>query len=125
MHGTVAIVEDDTDIRELLAEVFESNGFAVVTVPDGEIGRIRHDCVSVDVFLIDLMLPRDTGIEVAARVRELFPGRHCLAMSASRAMLTLAAASGLFEEQFSKPFNLDALVDAARLHAGKAVSPEV
>jgi DNA-binding response OmpR family regulator len=118
MQRTVAVIEDDPAIRDLLNEVLQADGFDVLTEHDGNVDRIRRSCESAGVFLIDLMLPGRTGIDVAVGLHEAFPDRPLLAMSASRVMLDAAAASGMFHALFAKPFDLDQLVDEVRATTG-------
>jgi len=67
MGGDILIAEDDPDLRPLLAQTFETEGFDVTTFEDGE-GLLRHldaggrpDCI-----LLDLMMPRVSGLAVLA-----------------------------------------------------------
>jgi CheY-like chemotaxis protein len=110
MSKTVAVIEDDPDILDLLSEVLEADGYAVAPVPLPDLDLIRTTCGGASLFLIDLMLPRMSGIELAARVQSMYPDIPLVAMSASRIMLELADASGLFAAQFPKPFGLDSVV---------------
>ena len=109
MSTTVAVIEDDPDILDLLTEVLETDGYTVAGVPIPDMDLIRATCAEASLFLIDLMLPRMSGMELAALVQSTYPGIPLVAMSASRIMLELAEASGLFEAQFPKPFGLDSV----------------
>lgn len=124
MKPTVAVVEDDPDILELLGEILDVDGFHVTAFsrppsPDECAGRFRDGGRKPSVFVIDLMLPGMTGIELASRLRESeFRDTPMIAMSASRLMLEMAAGSGLFDATVAKPFNLDTLVEAIEQYAG-------
>jgi len=55
----VLIVDDDLDIRELLAEALEEQGFDVVTAANGleAITLVRNMTTPPSIILLDLMMP--------------------------------------------------------------------
>lgn len=111
MSRTVAVVEDDADILDLVREVLEVDGFQVAMFDAPDILRMVEMEPAPAVFLIDLMLPGMTGVELAANLRaSAFPTTPMIAMSASRLMLEMASASELFQHTIAKPFNLSTLL---------------
>lgn len=104
----IAVVEDETPVLELLRDVLESEGFSVLPFdhPDLLERHLESD-LRPDLFLIDIMLPGSTGIELAGILRQRgFAHTPMVAMSASKAMTAFAARSGLFRETLYKPFDL-------------------
>jgi CheY-like chemotaxis protein len=67
----VLVVDDDYDIREALSDVLASEGYSVVTAADGgeALDRLR-DGIRPDVMLLDLMMPRVSGVEVIDALRK-------------------------------------------------------
>lgn len=66
----VLVVEDDPDARRLFEMVAaEEAGLEVVGARDGQEALDRASAVQPDVVLLDLMLPRVDGYEVARRLR--------------------------------------------------------
>ena len=65
----VLLVEDQADIREVIAAFLEDLGFAVEAVEDGEQALERMRARAPDCVLLDLMLPRLTGQEVLRAMR--------------------------------------------------------
>ncbi len=64
------VVEDDTDIGQLLKFILEREGFAVEHIPDGGAALARLTSgPPVGLMLLDVMLPHATGQEVLAAVR--------------------------------------------------------
>lgn len=67
--GNVLIVEDDADVREMLAALLVSEGFHPVAAEDGLEGLhllrvVRHRAPDVPcLILLDLMMPRLSGNE--------------------------------------------------------------
>ena len=67
--GTILLIEDETEIAELLSLYFEKEGFRLVHAADGETGLQRLDERSPRVVLLDIGLPGIDGIEVCRRIR--------------------------------------------------------
>jgi CheY-like chemotaxis protein len=65
----VLIADDDADIRDVLADVLRRRGFEVATVADGESALAFVQRTAPCLLLLDLMMPRASGWEVAARMR--------------------------------------------------------
>ncbi len=67
--STVLVVEDDSDVRELIARKLAQAGFEVHTREDGQAGLEATSEVAPDIVLLDVMMPRLDGIEVCRRMR--------------------------------------------------------
>ncbi|MGZ3238538.1 MAG: response regulator [Burkholderiaceae bacterium] len=65
----ILIVDDDLDIRELLAEYLQKNGFKVSTAANGKQMRAALDESSVDLIVLDLMLPGEDGLALCRDLR--------------------------------------------------------
>jgi DNA-binding response OmpR family regulator len=66
----VLVVDDDADIRELVAFKLEQAGFEVTAAADGQLGLDAALRGRPDLVLLDLMLPKLSGLEVCRRLRE-------------------------------------------------------
>lgn len=64
MARRILLIEDDAYIRELYEEVLKNAGYEVVTGVDGEEGLAKASDGVYDLVLLDIMLPKLTGIEV-------------------------------------------------------------
>ena len=73
----ILIIEDDIDIRELIAEILGEEGYKTFTAENGKIGldyliacdaNERPDCI-----ILDLMMPVMTGIQVLERLQSDYP----------------------------------------------------
>jgi CheY-like chemotaxis protein len=67
---TVLVVEDEKELREMMCEVLELNGYTVVTAPEGQaaleaLERIDHLCL----VLLDLLMPGMNGWELMKQIR--------------------------------------------------------
>ena len=69
VHPRVVIIEDENDIVELVRYNFRKEGFDIESFANGKDGLeyIRHN--SVELVLLDVMLPDVDGMEICRRVR--------------------------------------------------------
>jgi two-component system phosphate regulon response regulator PhoB len=128
MSTQIVVVEDSRDIRELLQLLLESEGFDVRSLAHPRSIESLDPRAAPGAFLIDLMLPGTSGVELARRIRELgFVETPIIAISASRLMLEVARGSGLFADFIYKPFDLAQIVEclgtATASHPGPGVGP--
>lgn len=66
--GTVLIVDDDPHVREGLSNILEHAGHEILEAGDGKTALDRIDGDPVDLLLLDLQLPRLSGMEVLQQV---------------------------------------------------------
>jgi CheY-like chemotaxis protein len=113
---TILIVEDEPAVRELAADVLRDEGYDVMEARDGlEAMQIIDEHVPLSdhaaVVLLDLMLPRVSGLQILERLqqsKDLAP--PVVAMSASGTHLSQAAKAGA-HATLAKPFELTVLLD--------------
>jgi two-component system phosphate regulon response regulator PhoB len=67
--STILLVEDDADIRHLVAYKLTKAGFAVVEAPDGLAALRAAAQTPPDLVLLDVRMPRMSGIEVCRELR--------------------------------------------------------
>jgi diguanylate cyclase (GGDEF)-like protein len=66
----VLVVDDDKNLRKIIATNLELGGFDVLTASDGAEGlRVLDEQSAIDLVLLDVMMPRMDGYEVAERIR--------------------------------------------------------
>jgi DNA-binding response OmpR family regulator len=66
----VLVVDDDADIRELVTFKLEQAGYMVQAAADGQLGLDAALANPPDLILLDLMMPKLSGIEVCRLLRE-------------------------------------------------------
>ena len=69
----ILIVEDDVLLANSLKELLEGQSYQVDTVYDGEMGEEYALLGIYDLLILDVMMPKLDGFQVASRVR----ARHC------------------------------------------------
>lgn len=81
----VALVEDHQDIREQWAEVVDSSEHfsCVCTCSSAEEALRKIPVAGPEVILMDIFLPKMSGIECTARIKELLPETRILVVTAS------------------------------------------
>ena len=70
METKLLIVDDDSNICELLRLHFESEGYLVRTASDGIEGIHAFRAFNPDLVLLDIMMPRKDGWQVCREIRE-------------------------------------------------------
>jgi len=80
-RARLLIVEDQRSNRELIADMLTSEGYDVVTAQDG-VDALNQLAVPLpDVIISDLKMPRMSGFEFLAVVREKYPDVPLIAIS--------------------------------------------
>ena len=70
MNSNILVVDDDTELTELLSQYLEPEGFNVTCVHDGEMAVKKALNQSFDAIILDVMLPKLNGFEVLKAIRE-------------------------------------------------------
>ena len=65
----VLLVEDDTEISEMLKNFLMTENFEVVTAYDGESACEKFFADTYSIVLLDLMIPKISGMEVMKTIR--------------------------------------------------------
>ncbi len=80
---SLLITDDDFDFRQTLKEALEPQGFRTLLAGDGEeaLAIVRRE--TVHLALLDMHMPRLSGLETIRRVRELHQRLPCILISAA------------------------------------------
>lgn len=111
----VLVVEDEPELRRLVAQALRENGYAVDDAPDGHEGLYKATTWEYDAIVLDLMLPRVSGLELLKTLRKTHQ-TPVLILSARDALpdRVLGLDQGA-DDYLVKPFGLPELL--ARLRA--------
>ena len=124
---SVLVVDDESDIREAVAEVLADEGYVVHGAGDGAEALRKARAVHPNIVLLDLMMPGMNGWEFRAAQK----GDPELSDIPVVVLSALGRVAGMDAAGFiQKPFDLDELLDAVREYAdghhaggGRADSP--
>jgi two-component system CheB/CheR fusion protein len=123
--GAVLVVEDDPQLRELLAQSLIDDGHRVARAYDGDeaMQRIEGEYFRPDAILADFNLPNGkNGLEVAAKVREkLHRDIPVIILTGDISTKTLRAIAGADCTQLNKPVKLDDVTQAVQ----RALAPKL
>ena len=64
----VLLIDDDAELTTLLQEYLVEEGYEVVTDTDGRAAIAAAAGNTVDIIVLDIMMPRMNGIEVLQRI---------------------------------------------------------
>lgn len=64
------VVDDDRRIRDLLSRFLRSEGYRVSTAETAADARAKLNSLHFDLLVLDIMMPGETGIELARSIRE-------------------------------------------------------
>lgn len=70
MSLTILIIDDEPNLPHLFARFLNKHGYEVVTAGDGEAGLQTLQQESFDLVLLDLLLPKISGMEVLKQIRD-------------------------------------------------------
>ncbi|MEC0092727.1 response regulator transcription factor [Paenibacillus macquariensis] len=106
MSGTILLVEDEPSIGEMVVNYLEREGFSVVHAHDGEEALRKFTEGAFDLILLDLMIPKLSGMDFLRIIREksLIP---ILIVSAKDGEVDKALGLGFGADDYiPKPFSM-------------------
>jgi len=113
---TVLVVEDEKPMLLGLVDSLHLEGFKVVTAEDGNDGLAKAASIQPDVIILDIMLPKLSGIEVCRALRAGGDQVPILILSARSQESDKVLALGIGADDYvTKPFSINEL--AARVRA--------
>ena len=109
------LVEDYRPVREAVREGLAENGFAVDVAADGEEGLWFAQTNPYDVLVLDIMLPKLSGLEVLQKLRSAGAKTPVLLLTAKDTVPDRVAGLDLGADDYLvKPFAFDELLARVR-----------
>lgn len=68
-RGRILVVDDEPHIRRVLSAILGGQGYDVRTARDGMEGLEELSVESVDLVILDLMMPGADGLEILSKIR--------------------------------------------------------
>ncbi len=113
----ILIVEDDKELSHITELELTHEGFSVVTAADGREGFEKIQSEKPDLVLLDVMLPRLSGLEILRKVRNELDSDLPVILVTARGE-TIDKVDGLnsgADDYIAKPFKIEELL--ARMNA--------
>ncbi|QOX65700.1 response regulator transcription factor [Anoxybacterium hadale] len=107
----IMIVDDDSNIRELVTALLQNNGFDVCEAADGREALQKISVDNPDLAIIDIMMPNMDGFELCRHLRSYYENMPVLMLTAKGELASKVKGFGLGADDYlTKPFEGDELV---------------
>jgi two-component system alkaline phosphatase synthesis response regulator PhoP len=111
----ILIVEDEPDMVLGLKDNFEFEGYEVLTAADGQAGLERARAAKPDLLVLDIMLPRLSGLEVCKTLRgEGFEGPIIMLTARGQEIDKVVGLELGADDYVTKPFSIRELLARVR-----------
>jgi DNA-binding response OmpR family regulator len=111
----ILVVEDDRKVAGFIEQGLREEGYAVDVAPDGDEATMLAHVYEYDMVVLDVMLPKKTGLQVAAELRR--EGRKTPILMLTARDTTEDVVRGLdagADDYLTKPFKFDELLARVR-----------
>jgi DNA-binding response OmpR family regulator len=125
LHKSVLIVDDEQLLARTLSTVLREAGYRTVVAGSAEEAeRYAFGESPMDLIVVDVRLPRESGLEMVKRLRERALPSKVILMTAYETPDVKSEARRLKVDRYlKKPFDLTALVDEVRSLIGDGGNP--
>ena len=106
----ILVVDDDQRIRDLLRRYLSENGFRVTTASDAETARSKMKGLAFDIVLLDVMMPGETGLELARSLKAISQIPICMLTAQSEPEDRIKGLEVGVDDYIPKPFEPRELV---------------
>lgn len=128
MNENILLVEDEDDLRITLSDRLQSEGYMVQCAANGEEGLEQATRLPLDLIILDIMLPRRSGIDVCHDIRRAGLATPILMLTARSQVSDKVLGLKLGADDYlTKPFEtlellarIEALLRRAPLRGAKA-----
>lgn len=109
--GRILAIDDESNIRHLIKNEFSLEGFEVITARTGEEGLRILDRQHFDIVLLDIRLPRLSGVEVLKELKRRVPTTEVIMITGHGDVKSAVESMKLGARDYvTKPFKLSELL---------------
>lgn len=102
---TILVIDDEADIRQLLAIYLRNEGYEVILAADGLEGLQKLEQQMIDLVILDIMMPKLDGIDVCIKIREFHNMPIIMLSAKSQDMDKIHGLSTGADDYMTKPFH--------------------
>ena len=124
-RATLLVVDDDAEIRELIQAYLDKQGYHVICVEDGSAMDEALAASSVDLILLDLMLPGEDGLSIAKRLKQTRNTPIIMVSAQGEEVDRIVGLEIGADDYIGKPFNPRELLARIRAVMRRNAAPEV
>lgn len=111
----VLVVEDDRKVAGFIEQGLREEGYAVDLAPDGEEGSLLAHVYDYDVIILDVMMPKKSGLQLASELRAEGRGTPILMLTARDSTEDIVRGLNAGADDYlGKPFKFDELLARVR-----------
>jgi len=126
----ILVVDDDPGIRTLLRKALTKEGYTVIEAGNGLECLMLQRKHRANLIFVDILMPVKDGFETIREVKEEFPDVPIFVMTgatfegSTEKLLEMTRKIGA-KMTFSKPLNLEEVIEAVKEWIDKPLSPKV
>jgi two-component system copper resistance phosphate regulon response regulator CusR len=111
----ILVVEDDRKVAGFIEQGLREEGYAVDVAPDGEEGTMLAHVYDYDVIILDVIMPKKSGLQVASELRREGRGTPILMLTARDNTEDVVRGLNVGADDYlTKPFKFDELLARVR-----------
>jgi two-component system, OmpR family, response regulator len=120
----ILVVEDEAEMRRMICTALSMHHYAVVESENGSAGLKALEAGSVDLIILDIVMPEVDGFEFMTKVRTKALNIPVIAMSGNPYKELYAHTANSLGAAFTllKPFDVSVLMETVRLALAKRAS---
>jgi two-component system, OmpR family, phosphate regulon response regulator OmpR len=100
------VVDDDRRIRDLLSRYLQREGYRVTTAKNAAEARARLGCLAFDLLILDVMMPGESGFDLAAALRRTSQVPILMLTARAEAESRIAGLEIGADDYVAKPFEV-------------------
>jgi len=116
--ATVLVVDDESQIRELLVRWISGDGYVVRAAGTSQAALDDMQITPADIVLCDVQMPGENGLWLTGQLRSRFPETAIVLATSDRGVSSQVSLQPGVVEYLAKPFTRDQVLAAVKLAAG-------
>jgi CheY-like chemotaxis protein len=116
--ATVLVVDDESQIRELLVRWISGDGYVVRAAGTSQAALDDMQISPADIVMCDVQMPGENGLWLTGQLRSRFPETAIVLATSDRGVSSQVSLQAGVVEYLAKPFTRDQVLAAVKLAAG-------